>query len=222
MSASEIGKRTQVLLVDTDSIMRDGLAALLAREDCEVVAAASTGAEALREAGLLRPHLVIIDLSTPTASDADTIAQLKKLLPNLRVLVLTFLKEEHLIDAALRAGADGYVLKSDTRLELATAIRAISEGKSYISRSIYERVINKYLKAEGGAPRRRASGALSQRERQVVRLIAEGYRTREIAQQLSLSHKTIEKHRTNLMRKLGLKTAPAVAAYAIAHGYLDR
>ena len=214
--------KIQVLIVDTDSIMRDGLVALLSNEECEVVGTTSSGAEALREAELHAPDLVIIDLSMPTSSDPDTIAQLKKQRPGVRVLVLTFLREERLIDAALRAGADGYVLKSDTRLEFITAIRSIAQGKGYISPSIYDRVINGYLKTQPGAPRRRASGALSQRERQVVRLIAEGYRTREIAQQLSLSHKTIEKHRTNLMRKLGLKTAPAVAAYAIAHGYLDR
>jgi two-component system, NarL family, response regulator NreC len=214
--------KIQVLIVDTDCIMRDGLVALLSNENCEVIGTASTGPEALRETELHAPDLVIIDLSIPTASDPNTIVQLKKQRPGVRVLVLTFLREERLIDAALRAGADGYVLKSDTRLEFVTAIRNITHGNAYVSPSIYDRVINGYLKAQVGAPRRRASGALSQREQQVVRLIAEGYRTREIAQQLSLSHKTVEKHRTNLMRKLGLKTAPAVAAYAIAHGYLDR
>jgi two-component system, NarL family, response regulator NreC len=214
--------KIQVLIVDTDSIMRDGLVALLSNEECEVIGTAANGAEALRATGVRVPDLVIIDLSLPTASDPNTIAELKKQHPGVRVLVLTFLREERLIDLALRAGADGYMLKSDTRLEFITAIRSITQGKGYISPSIYDRVINGYLKTQVGAPRRRGSGALSQRERQVVRLIAEGYRTREIAQQLSLSHKTIEKHRTNLMRKLGLKTAPAVAAYAIAHGYLDR
>jgi DNA-binding NarL/FixJ family response regulator len=215
-------RQIKVLIVDTDSIMRDGVAALLRDEDCEVIGATASGAEAVRQTGLHAPDIVIIDLSLATPGDPDTIARLKQQRPGVRVLVLTFLREERLIDAALRAGADGYVLKSDTRPELVTAIRSIAQGKGYISPSIYDRVINGYLKAQPGTPRRRASGALSERERQVVRLIAEGYRTREIAQQLALSHKTIEKHRTNLMRKLGLKTAPAVAAYAIAHGYLDR
>ncbi len=215
-------KKTQVLIVDTDSIMRDGLVALLGNEECEVIGAASNGVDALRETESRTPDLVIIDLSMTTASDPDTIAKLKKQRPGVHVLVLTFLREESAIDAALRAGADGYLLKSDTRLELITAIRSVAHGKGYISPSICDRVINGYLKTQVDAPRRRASSTLSQRERQVVRLIAEGYRTREIAQQLSLSHKTIEKHRTNLMRKLGLKTAPAVAAYAIAHGYLER
>lgn len=216
-----MSRRIQVLLVDSDSIMRDGLAALLGHEECDVVAAAPIAAEAVREAKLRRPDLVIIDLSTPTGSAPDTIAELKKQVPELRVLVLTFLKDERLIDAALRAGADGYVLKSDSRLEFVTAIRSISRGVGYVSTSVYDRVITGYLEAQSGKQPRRTSGDLSERERQVVRLIAEGYRTREIAAQLSLSHKTIEKHRTNLMRKLGLKTAPAVAAYAIAHGYLN-
>ncbi len=213
--------KTQVLIVDTDSIMRDGLVALLSNEECEVIGAASNGTEALRESELRTPDLVIIDLSMATASDPDTIVKLKEQRPGVRVLVLTFLREERLIDAALRAGADGYLLKSDTRLELIAAIRSVAHGKGYISPSICDRVINGYLKTQADAPRRRGSGVLSKREQQVVRLIAEGYRTREIAQQLSLSHKTIEKHRTNLMRKLGLRTAPAVAAYAIAHGYLN-
>ena len=214
--------RTQVILVDTPSILRDGLAALLTHEECDVVATATNGAEALREAALRRPDLVIIDLFTPTASDPGTITQLKKQHPDLRVLVFTFLREERFIATALRAGADGYVLKSDTRLEFLVALRTILQGKNYISTTMYDQVINGYLNTKGGTQRRLGPGTLSQREREVVRLIAQGYRTREIALQFSRSHKTIEKHRTNLMRKLGLKSAAAVAAYAIAHGYLPR
>ncbi len=138
--------------------------------------------------------------------------------PQVRVLVLTFRKEDACIEAALRAGADGYLLKNDNRSELFAAIHDSGE-KPFLSAVIYERIVNGFVNPKGLPGGRRSQSQLTQREREVIKLIAAGQRTREIAQQLSLSHKTVEKHRTNLMRKLGLKTATAVAAYAIANGY---
>lgn len=214
--------RISVIVVDSDNLMRHGLAALLDREACEVIAAVASGSQALEVARSQCPELVVIDLSAPAASDPGIIAKLKEQSPNLRVLVLTFLKEGRLIQHALRAGADGYVLKSDTHIELFNAIRSIVQGKPYYSAAIRDQTTAASLRTPGGKSRPAAPEPLSQRQRQVMRLIAEGYRTREIAQRLSLSHKTVEKHRANIMRKLSLRTAAGVAAYAIANGYLDR
>ncbi|HKU14395.1 MAG TPA: response regulator transcription factor [Steroidobacteraceae bacterium] len=130
--------------------------------------------------------------------------------------------EDHLIEAAVRAGAEGYVLKTDSRDDLFDAVRSVAAGKRFTSPSVRGYLIRGSV-LERDAPRAPAPRAieLTQREREVISLIAAGRRTREIAQALSLSHKTIEKHRATLMRKLGLRNASAVAAYAIAHGLAD-
>jgi DNA-binding NarL/FixJ family response regulator len=212
--------RIRVLIVDEKGVMRDGLCALLAgTEDFEVVGSTSIGAEALRSAASLQPHVVVIDFPHPTLNGPKLIASIKSYLPEVRLVVLTFRNEDHLIEAALRAGAEGHVLKSDSCVELFTALRSVAGGKGFISPSIYGPVISGYVGTRGpGAGVAGTSGQLTERERQVIRLIAAGHRTREIAGLLSLSHKTIEKHRTSLMRKLGLRNASAVAAYAIANG----
>ena len=169
--------------------------------------------------GIMRDGL-LVDFSRSPTIGTDSIASLKREWPELRILVLTFHREDYLIEAALCAGADGYLLKNDSRAELYSAIKSLSEGKSYLSPAIRGRVVNGHVNAQvSGSGRKSAPRALTPREIEVIKHIAEGQRTREIAQRLSLSHKTIEKHRTNLMRKLGLKTAPAVAAFAIANGY---
>jgi DNA-binding NarL/FixJ family response regulator len=212
--------RTRILIVDERGIMRDGLCALLAHtEEFEVVGSESSITDALRSTASIEAEVIVVDFPQTKPYGLEQITSIKARLPNARVLVLTFRKDDQLIDAALRAGADGYLLKNDSCTELFTALRSVAAGKGFMSPAIGERVAGGY----GGtneSSRGRGSRAdeLTDRERQVIRLIAAGNRTREIAQILSLSHKTIEKHRTSLMRKLGLRNASAVAAYAIAHG----
>jgi len=221
--AKETRRRSRILLVDDEGIMRDGLCALLGVEpECEIVGATSTAREAIRLADGLRADLIVIDPSSSTISGTEAIAAIKQRSTTVKVLVLTFRKDDRCLDNALRAGADGYVLKTDSRSELLAAIRHIGDGKTYLSPSICDRVVDGYVKMESSPRRHRgASNSLSEREREVIKLIAGGFRTREIAAKLSLSHKTIEKHRSNLMRKLGLRSAAAVAAYAMANGFID-
>lgn len=224
-SAADARARTRIriLVLDERGIMRDGLCALLAlMPEVEIVGNASASLEALRGAVGLRVDVVIMDF--PEGGSAKLIAAFKTEIPDVRVIVLTLHKEDHLIEAALRAGADGYVLKTDSREELFTAVTSVATGKSFISPSLYGRVVRGYTTPPRSTPRPQntpSADDLTDRERQVMRLIAAGHRTREIAQLLSLSHKTIEKHRTSLMRKLGLRNASSVAAYAIAHGFAD-
>ena len=204
--------------------MRDGLCALLAAGGgLRVIGAMSNAREALRAPAATVPDVIVMDFSISMQIGLETISQLKRRWPAVRVLILTFRRDEQLIEAALRSGADGYVLKNDSRVELFTAIERISAGKRYLSPSVDGPGAGGVRKSGESARRRRIAGAgmLTEREREVMTMIAKGHRTREIAQFLSLSHKTVEKHRTTLMRKLGLRSATAVAAYAIAHGYVQ-
>ncbi|MGH8275825.1 MAG: response regulator [Steroidobacteraceae bacterium] len=214
-------RKNNILIVDQAGITRDGLCALLEREDeMEVIGVARDATEAAGAVLASDPHVEILDFSISDGCGPEAVAALKRRWPEARVLVLTSRNEEQLIQRALRAGVDGYLLKSDDRQELMTAIRAVAENKRYISPSIFDRVVNGYVRKHPSS-RQVSEDGLSNREREVMKLIALGYRTREIAEQLSLSHKTIEKHRSTLMRKLGLRTATAVVAYAIGHRYLE-
>jgi len=215
--------RIRLLLVDEPGIIRDGLCALLAdTQDFEISGAIADTSLALSALEATPADILIIDLAATREAGHELIAAAKRHNPSLRVLVLTFRKDDVVIDSALRAGADGYVLKNDSRHDLFMALRSIALGRGYISPSICNRVVSGYVRArDPGRGRATQHGELSERERQIIRLIATGQRTREMAEQLSLSPKTVEKHRANLMRKLGLRNASAVAAYAIANGYVD-
>jgi DNA-binding NarL/FixJ family response regulator len=213
-------RKTRVLVVDEAGIMRDGLCALLQSDDAlEVVAATASRREAVQNLTTAQPDVIVIDFAADLKSGPETIVHLKGRWTDVRVLVLTVRRDEAFIEAALRAGADGYVLKTDSRAELFNAVHRIASGKSYISPSALDRMVTAYAKTSDRPGRTRGSSALTSREQEVITLIAKGYRTREMAELMSLSHKTVEKHRTNLMRKLGLRSAAAVAAYAITHGF---
>lgn len=215
----------RIVIVDDHGIMRDGLSAMLSAEvDFTVVGTAADGKTAIEEVTRLKPDLVLIDLSMPGTDGARAISIIKRRFPEIRVVVLTFHREDAHIHAALEAGADGYVLKDDGRGELLSALRHVAAGKSYLSPGVCSRVVSFYLEASG--PKRTPDvptwELLTPREREVMKLVAEGYKTREIADYLSLSVKTVEKHRANLMRKLDLHSISAVTAYAIANGLLTQ
>ena len=215
----------RILIADDHGIMREGLTALLVGEpDLQVVGTANNGREAIRSAAQLEPHLIIMDVSMPLTDGPEAITHIKRRNPAIKVLVLTFHTDDSHIHNALRSGADGYVLKDDSRPELLNAIRSVLSGKSYISPAVCDRVVNGYLGGgrtmESAARGEVGASALTTREREILKLVAEGHRTREIAKFLSLSPKTVEKHRSNLMRKLNLKSAAAVTTYAIVNGFV--
>jgi two-component system response regulator NreC len=214
-------RKTRVLIIDEENLVRDGVQAILElEEELEMLGAGSGGFNAAEFAAKTSPHVVILEFAMRSHNGSEVLADLKVRWPDARVLILTCRHEDEFFEAALRAGADGYLLKSDSRAELMSAIRAVADRKRYISPSLFDRAVKGYLGTQP-SPQHGAPDGLSARERQVMKKIALGLRTREIALQLSLSHKTIEKHRSSLMRKLGLRSATAVAAYATAHGYLD-
>ncbi len=214
---------SRVLLVEDHAILREGLRALLATEpDLNVTGEAANGREALLQATETKPNLVLMDLSMPGTNGTEAIQDIKKRHPGVKVLVLTVHKTEEYIRASLRAGADGYVLKDDTHIELLVAIRSVLNGKTYLSPAICQNVVTDYL---DNTPLSRAPAsweALTHREREVIKLIAEGSRNKEIAAYLSLSEKTVEKHRSNLMKKLDLHSASQLTAYAINNGLITR
>jgi DNA-binding NarL/FixJ family response regulator len=212
---------TTVLLIGEPGIPRDGLRALLKSDSAvEVIAVAAGRHDAVRALRAARPQVVVMHLSVDLQGGRETIVQIKRQWPGVGVLVLIEAGREH-IDTALRAGAgaDGYVLLGEECAQLFNAVQRIASGRGYISPATLDRMLTSYRGNTDAASRRSAlPDVLSDREREVIAMIAKGYRTREMAQLLCLSHKTVEKHRANLMRKLGLRSAAAAAAYAITHG----
>jgi DNA-binding NarL/FixJ family response regulator len=211
--------KQRIFLVDDHTLLRAGLRALLSQDpDLEVVGEADNGRDAIRDVAALAPHLVLMDISMRGMNGIETIVDMKRRSPETRVLVLTIHKADEYILASLRAGADGYMLKEATHEELRVAIRSILNGKTYLSPDIAGGVIHGYL----GTGRPETAGSawdtLTHREREVLKLIAEGHPNKYISDYFCLSIKTVEKHRSNLMKKLNLHNAAMLTSYAIEKG----
>lgn len=187
----------------------------------QIVGEASDGLSAIRGAQGCRPDLVLMDLSMPKMGGLDAISEIKRRFSDIKVLVLTVHKAEEYIYQSLSAGADGYLLKDAAYDELKMAIATVLDGKPYISPSISGKLVEAFLQDSKFIPAARSAGTLTSRERQVVKLIAEGYKNKEIAKLLCISIKTVEKHRANVMKKLDLHNASAITAYALEKGIID-
>ncbi|MBV8854560.1 MAG: response regulator transcription factor [Sinobacteraceae bacterium] len=212
-------RKHTVLLIDEEGLLRDALCTLIDREENYTVVGTGTAAQILSgHPTSAAPEIVVMEFGLGELRGPETVQALRTRWPEARILVLTQRREDPIIEAALRAGVDGYLLKTDSRIEFLHALGAVLEGTRYISPAIFDRVVSGYVRKHVQTDG--LGDGLSQRERAVMKRIGQGLRTREIAAELSLSYKTIEKHRSTLMRKLGLRTATAVAAYAIANGYL--
>ena len=215
--------KVRIVLADDHTILREGLRALLTAEDeIVVVGEAQDGREAVRCVERLEPDLLLMDLSMPRMSGMDAIREIKKRYPDTKIIALTVHKTEEYLLTTLQAGADGYVLKDATHDELVMAIRTVMAGKSYLSPDVSEKVIEGYLVGKESNRSLSAWETLSQREREVLKLIAEGYKNKEIAEDLCISLKTVEKHRANLMKKLDLHNAAALTVYAVEKGLVNR
>ena len=213
----------RILIVDDHTLFRAGIRALLEQDpDIEVVGEANNGRDAIRAVGQLTPHLVLMDLSMPVMNGMEAMTEIRLRYPNVRLLVMTLHKAEDYIHASLKAGADGYILKDATQEELRVAIRSVLLGKTYLSMDVSGKVVSGYLGGgkSSGAPS--VYDSLTHREREVLKLVAEGKSNRLIAEFLNLSMKTIEKHRSNLMSKLDLHNASGLTAYAIEKGLVIR
>lgn len=217
-----MSEKQRILIVEDHALLRAGLRALLLQDqNIEIVGEAVNGREAVQAVGLFTPHLVLMDLSMPGMNGIEAIMDIKRRYPGTRVLVLTIHKTDEYIHESLRAGADGYILKDATHDELRIAVRSVLNGKTYLSPDISSKVISGYL-GVGNAP----AGAspwdtLTHREREVLKMVAEGHPNKYIADYYCLSVKTVEKHRSNLMKKLDLHNAAMLTAYAIEKGLLS-
>ena len=211
--------RTRIVLVEDHAILREGLKALIEFEpDFEIAGDFAGVAEGLAAIRRLQPDLVLTDLALPESSGFELLAAIKNVAPRARKLVLTAHNSEENIRAALNAGADGYVLKDANRAELMLAIRTVSAGQQFLCKAVANQILSGYL--SGGEARRipNAAQSITGREREVLTRIALGESNKVIARALDLSVKTIEKHRSNLMRKLHLHNTAAITLYAVRNG----
>ncbi|MBE0625278.1 MAG: response regulator transcription factor [Burkholderiales bacterium] len=216
-------KPHRVLIVDDHTLLRAGLSALLAQDpDIEIVGEAADGRDAVRRVGEVKPHLVLMDLTMPGMNGIEAVTEIKRRYPEVRVLVMTLHKTEDFIHASLRAGADGYILKDATHDELRVAIRSVLHGKTYLSMDVSGKVVSGYLGGGKSASGSSVFDTLTHREREILKLVAEGKPNKGIAEFLSLSVKTVEKHRSNLMSKLDVHNAAGLTAFAIEKGLLVR
>jgi DNA-binding NarL/FixJ family response regulator len=216
--ATTMSEKRRILIVDDHTLLRAGLSALLLQDpDIEIVGELADGRGAVNSVATLSPHLVLMDLTLPGCDGFEAMVEIKRRFPNVKILVLTLHRSDECIHESLRSGADGYLLKDATHDELRVAIRSVLNGKTYLSPDISAKVITGYLGAGKGNLTSRWD-TVTRRERQVMKLVAEGHSNKHIAQCLCLSVKTVEKHRSNLMKKLDLHNASALTAFAIAKG----
>jgi two-component system, NarL family, response regulator NreC len=212
---------TTIVLAEDHQILREGLRVLLSAEtDLRVIGEAAEGLGVADLVERLRPDLLVVDLMMPGLGGLDVIAQVRQRAPQTRAIVLSMHADESYVLAALRNGAAGYVLKNAGMDDLLRAIRAVVAGQVYLSAPLTERAMLAYVE------RARDSGgdsydALTPREREVLHLVAEGYTSAEIAEKLSISPRTAEIHRTNLMRKLDLHSQTDLVRYALRRGIIS-
>lgn len=215
--------KKKLFIVEDHTILREGLKALLStKPEWEIVGEAGEGDAAIRGVEKLQPDLVLMDLSLPKMNGTEAIREIKRRCPNTKIVALTVHKTEEYISAAFKAGAEGYVLKDATHAELELAIRHVLSGKKFISPGISEKIVAGYLEKKKAESLLTPWDTLTPRERSILKLIAEGYKNKEIADYLCISVKTVEKHRSNLMQKLNLHNVSDLTAYAIAKGLVTR
>jgi DNA-binding NarL/FixJ family response regulator len=211
----------RILIAEDQAIVRECLRSLVSsNSEFEVVGEAGDGREAIRMTENLRPHLVLMDLSMPKTDGLVAIKEVKKRFPKTKILALTIYKDEELIMATLDLGVDGYALKDSTYAELMVAVKSVLSGKRYICPGISEKVIKGYL--DGRKPLKTSSPwmTLTAREREILKLIAEGHKSGRIAEYLCISPKTVETHRFNLMKKLDIRTTAELVALASKKGMI--
>ena len=212
-------RKKRLFIVEDHKIVRDGLRSLMKTENgLEFVGEAGDGMEAIRCINKTNPDLIILDLNMPKMDGISIISQIKKQSQDMKILVLTMHKDEEYIMEAFKSGIDGYCIKTTTGKELLNAIRIVLAGRRYISPDIYDMVLKGFIDRRETTKKEPSFESLTQREKEVLKLVAEGYQNKEISEYLCISVKTVEKHRANIMQKLDLHSASMLTAYAIDKG----
>jgi DNA-binding NarL/FixJ family response regulator len=216
-------RKISVLLVDDHTVVRQGLRALLAaEEDMEVRGEAENGRQAVVLAKKLLPDVIVMDVAMPLLNGLEATRQIMKALPNAKVLVLTSYGDDDCVSQMMDAGAAGYLIKQTAANDLLKAIREVHRGNAFFSPAIARRLRDQCREAftTGQSPRR--AGELTSREGEVLQLIAEGFSNKQIAAELSISIKTVEKHRQQVMNKLNIHDVAGLTRYAISKGMIER
>ncbi|GGA09370.1 DNA-binding response regulator [Paenibacillus marchantiophytorum] len=213
----------KILVVDDHAVVRSGLMMLLhGKHNIEVVGEAADGAEGIQAALLLKPDVVLMDLNMPAGMDGLTATtELRRLMPDLAILILTMHDDDEYLFRAIHVGASGYILKSAPHEELLTAIRSVAAGNAYLYPTATKRLMNEYIERLKHGENKDTFESLSEREKEVLGLIAKGFSNKEIGEQLIISVKTVESHKSNVMEKLGLKTRPELVKFAVKKGLLN-
>ena len=207
--------KVRVVLADDHELFREGMKAVLAREDTiEVVGEAATGGRAVELCLQLHPDIAILDIAMPEMNGLIATKTIKKVCEDTRVLILSMLMDEDAVAQALNGGANGYVLKDSAIEELLIAIKAVMKGDTYLSPKVATLVVRQLITGKEGG-KTKVLDFLSTREQEIVQLIAEGKSTKDIAEHLFLSPKTVENHRANIMRKLDIQDIPSLVKFAI-------
>jgi DNA-binding NarL/FixJ family response regulator len=208
----------RVLVADDHTIVRQGVVSLLqASPDCTVVAEAADGLEAVELARATRPDVAVVDLGMPRLSGLEAVRRIRQEVPHTRILVLTMHEEEEYVVHMVKAGASGYLVKDSAAGELLAAVRALARGQGYLGPYAARVLADQYRKPDEPAD---PYGTLTPREREVFHLVVEGHTTKQVAQELGISPKTAENHRTRLMDKLGVHNTAELVRYAARKGLL--
>jgi DNA-binding NarL/FixJ family response regulator len=214
-------KRITVLLAEDHAIVREGLHRLLKTEaDIEVVGEAQTGRQTVTMAKKLRPDVIVMDIAMPLLNGLEATRQILKILPATKVLILSAHGDDAYVERALELGAVGFLLKQASSHELPTAIREVKEGRPFFSASIAKRLHSQKPPSQKN-PLHKCAANLTSRECEVLQLIAEGQANKEVADELGISIKTVEKHRQNLMVKLAIHDTAGLTRYAISAGIIE-
>ena len=215
-------KLVRVLIVDDHDIVRAGIRMLLdAQPDMAVVGEASDGKEAIEMAGSMKPDVVLMDISMPGTTGIEATRAIKKANSRIEIVGLTMHAEDRYFFQLLQAGASGYVVKGAAPRELLEAVRAASRGEAYIHPSLQRKLIGDYVSRTEGSDQSSMLADLTERELEVLRLIVDGLTSREIAESLVISPNTVERHRQNIMSKLGLHNRAELVRYAISKGLVE-
>lgn len=214
--------RTRILLAEDHNTVREGIKMLVnSQPDMEVVGEAENGHAAILKTRELQPDLLVMDISMPELNGLRATEKLRQEFPDLKILTLTRHTDDGYLQQLIKAGVNGYVLKQSAPTELINAIRTVTSGKSYVDSELTQKVLGAFAGRSPGPLRGEGSGIITDRESEVLRLIAWGYSNKEIAARLDLSVKTVEAHKSNAMRKLSMRSRIDIVRYAILKGWLE-
>jgi len=215
-------KKIRIVIADDHTIFRQGLRMLLAQEDdMEVVGEAADGIEALELAKKHNPDIILLDIAMPNMDGVQVAGKIKKSLPQIKIIVLTSYSDDQFLYEFLKLGVSGFVLKDSASQELIYSIRKSHEGMVFFDPSVSKKVMEKFTQVSGGKSDFVNYGKLSDREKEVLRLVAEGCATKEVAEKLYISPKTVENHRANIMKKLNIRDRTGLTKYALRLGLID-